>query len=60
MTHGHELKGENVGGRGCAGQRGIKRGKWEKCNNIINKMYLKKEVSSKKQKGKPFYVTDTG
>ena len=27
MTHGHELKGENVGGRGCAGQRGIKGGK---------------------------------
>ena len=26
MTHGHELKGENVGGRGCAGRRGIKGG----------------------------------
>ena len=25
MTHGHELRwGGNVGGRGCAGQRGIK------------------------------------
>ena len=24
MTHGHELKGGNVGGRGYAGQRGIK------------------------------------
>ena len=25
MTHGHELKvGENVGGMGCAGQRGKK------------------------------------
>ena len=23
-THGHELSGENAGGRGCAGQRGIK------------------------------------
>ena len=23
-THGYELKGENVGGRGCTGQRGIK------------------------------------
>ena len=23
-THGHELKGGIVGGRGCAGQRGIK------------------------------------
>ena len=26
MTHGHELKGRNVGGRGCAGWRGIKGG----------------------------------
>ena len=42
--HGHELKGENVGGRGCAGCRGIKRGKWDKCNSIINKIYLKKEI----------------
>ena len=24
MTHGHELKGRNVGGNGCAEQRGIK------------------------------------
>ena len=27
MTHGHELSGENAGGKGCAGQRGIK---WRK------------------------------
>ena len=27
MTHGHELKGGNAGGRGCAGWRGIKGGK---------------------------------
>ena len=26
MTHGHELKGGNVDGRGCAGQRGKKGG----------------------------------
>ena len=40
MTHGHELKwGQDVGGRGCAGRRGIKGGKWDKCNNIINKIY---------------------
>ena len=26
MTHGHELKGDIAGGRGCAGQRGIKGG----------------------------------
>ena len=24
MTHGHELKAGNAGGRGCAGRRGIK------------------------------------
>ena len=29
MTHGHELKGGNVGGRGCAGWRGIEGGKWD-------------------------------
>ena len=43
MTHGHELKGGNVGGRGCAGQRGVKGGKWDNCNSMINKIHLKKE-----------------
>ena len=43
MTHGHEPKGGNVGGRWCAGRRGIKRGKWDDCNSIINKIYLKKK-----------------
>ena len=28
MTHGHELQGGNVGGRGCAGWRGREGGKW--------------------------------
>ena len=41
MTHGHELKGGNVGGRGCAGQRGIKGERWDNCNSIINKIYTK-------------------
>ena len=41
MTHGHELKGGNVGGRRYAGWRGIKAGKWDNCNSIINK-YIKK------------------
>ena len=41
MTHGHELKGDNVGGRGCAGRRGVKGGKWDNCNSIINKIDLK-------------------
>ena len=42
MTHRHELKGENVGGKRCAGWRGIKGEKWDNCNSIINKVYLKK------------------
>ena len=29
MTHGHELKVGNIGGRGCAGWRGIEGGKWD-------------------------------
>ena len=44
MTHGHEIKGGNVGGRGCAGQRGVKGGKWDNCNSIINKKYFKKYI----------------
>ena len=34
-----------MGGRGCAGQRGIKGGEWDNCNSIINKyikIFLKK------------------
>ena len=41
MTHGHELKGGNVGGRGYAGRRGIKGGEWDNCNSRIDKIYLK-------------------
>ena len=40
MTHGHELQGGNVGGRGWAGWSGVKRGKWDNCTSIINK-YIK-------------------
>ena len=40
-THGHELWEEDVGGRGWAGWRGVKGGKWDNCNSIINKIYLK-------------------
>ena len=43
MTHGHELKGGNAGGRGCAGLRQIKGGKLYNCNSIINKIYLIKK-----------------
>ena len=45
MTHGHELYGGNVGGRGCAGWSGVKGGKWDNCNSIINKMYLKIKIN---------------
>ena len=44
MTHGHALKAGNAGGRGCAGWRGIKGGKWDNCNSIINKIYLKNKI----------------
>ena len=47
MTHGHELKGENVDGRQCAGRKGIKGGKWGNCNSIINKIYDKKGKKKK-------------
>ena len=39
-TRGYELKGGNAGWRECAGQRGIKGGKWDNCNSIINKIYF--------------------
>ena len=41
-THGHELRREDVGGRGFAGPMGVRgRKKWDNCNSIINKIYLK-------------------
>ena len=41
MTHGHELRWGNDGGRGGTGERGIKgRKKRDNCNSIINKMYF--------------------
>ena len=42
MTHGHELRWRNDGGRGGIGWREIKgRKKWDDCNSPINKIYLK-------------------
>ena len=43
-THGHELRWGNVGGRWGTGQRGIKGKKWDNCNSIINKIYLKNKI----------------
>ena len=43
MTHGHELRCGNAGGKVGARQRGIKgRKKWDNYNSIINKIYFKK------------------
>ena len=42
MTHGHDLRWGNDGGRGDTGQGGRKgRKKWDNCNSIINKIYFK-------------------
>ena len=47
MTHGCELKVGNVDARGCAERKGIKRGKWDNCNSIINKYIFKKTTYNK-------------
>ena len=48
MTHGHELRWGNAGGRAGAGWRGIKgRKKWDNCNSIINEIYLKIVITPK-------------
>ena len=45
-TRGHELKGGNAGGSGCARQTGIKWEKWDNCNSRINKIYfLKRQLA---------------
>ena len=43
MTHGHELKwGMLEGGSRCTEERDKgERKKWDNCNSIINKIYLK-------------------
>ena len=43
MTHGHEH------GRGWVEWSGVKGGKWDNCNSIINK-YIKKIVATKTMK----------
>ena len=49
MTHGYELREENAGGRKVRGREVKGGGKWENCNSIISKIYLKK-LSDKKEK----------
>ena len=46
-THGHEPRRRNMGGRECAGRRGVEGGKWHNCNSIINKIYLKNKKLKK-------------
>ena len=49
MTHGHELRWGNDGGKGGIEQRGIKgRKEWDNCNSIVNKIYFKKLWKSKR------------
>ena len=44
MTHRHDLRWGNDGGRGLQGGGEERRGKiWGNCNSIINKIYLKKK-----------------
>ena len=41
--YGLKIKGGGKWGEGVCRQRGIKRGKWDNCNSIINKIYQRKE-----------------
>ena len=45
ITHGYELGGVLVGGKyRMEGNKGEK--KWDNCNGIVNKIYLKKEINT--------------
>ena len=45
MTHRHELRWGNDGGRGGYKVEGDKgRKKWDNCNNTINKITFKKKI----------------
>ena len=43
-THGHELRGECWCGGWCRAERNKGEKKWDNCNSIINKLYLKIEL----------------
>ena len=48
MTQGHELRGRCWWEEGDTVWKGIKgRKKWDNCNCIINKIYLKENLSAK-------------
>ena len=46
LTHEHELKGGNVGGRGCAGSRATKERIWDKKYKIKATHQLTKNLGS--------------
>ena len=56
-THGHALRWGDMGGRGCAGWRGIKGGKWDNRNSIFNKIYFlkKKKKNCRHKESSIFY-----
>ena len=50
-------RGGNVGGRGWAGGNGVKGGKWDNCNSIINKYIQKnKRKLTNWGKAKAYYL----
>ena len=51
-THGHELRREGMLKCGGIEDRGGERGgkKWDKCNSIIKKIYVKRKKCKKKRK----------
>ena len=44
MTHGHELMGELLEGRGIPGGRGPRGKNLDSCNSIMNKIYFKNKA----------------
>ena len=46
VTRGHELRGETAGGKAYTRQREQRENKWDNCNSIINKIYLKKKTKT--------------
>ena len=58
ITHGHELRWGNDGGKRGTGWRGIKgRKKWDNCNSIIKKYILKnRDISDSKNKKKKVFT----
>ena len=46
VTRGHEPRGETAGGKAYTRQREQRENKWDNCNSIINKIYLKKKTKT--------------